>query len=123
MPSFYFIIYNHRIIKKAYFSISEIKNILRGDIMSCCSYTIGTIVDISDIMNQHYKFITIGKVPGDIYTYTRLVYSEETIILDHEYNEIGVEDLKVGDTVVTFHSNAMTMSIPPQTSVFIIEVK
>ena len=85
MPSFYFIIYNHRIIKKAYFSISEIKNILRGD--------------------------------------TRLVYSEETIILDHEYNEIGIEDLKVGDTVVAFHSNAMTMSIPPQTSVFIIEVK
>ena len=91
--------------------------------MSCCSYTIGTIVDISDIMNQPYKFITIGKVPGDIYTYTRLVYSEETIILDHEYNEIGIEDLKVGDTVVTFHSNAMTMSIPPQTSVFIIELK
>ena len=60
--------------------------------MSCCSYTIGTIIDISDIMNQPYKFITIGKVPGDIYTYTRLVYSEETIILDHEYNEIGVED-------------------------------
>ena len=69
MPSFYFIIYNHRIIKKAYFSISELKNILRGDIMSCCSYTIGTIVDISDIMNQPYKFITIDKVPGDIYTY------------------------------------------------------
>ena len=92
-------------------------------IKSCCSYTIGTIIDISDIMNQPYKFITIGKVPGDIYTYTRLVYSEETIILDHEYNEIGVEDLKVGDTVVAFHSNAMTMSIPPQTSVFIIEVK
>ena len=39
-------------------------------------------------MNQPYKFITIGKVPGDIYTYTRLVYSEETIILDNEYNEI-----------------------------------
>lgn len=71
----------------------------------------------------YYKFITIGKIPGDIYTYTRLVYSEETIILDHEYNEIGIEDLKIGDTVVAFHSNAMTMSIPPQTSVFIIEVK
>lgn len=91
--------------------------------MSCCSYTIGTIVDISDIMNQPYKFITIAKTPDDIYTYTRLVYSKETIILDQEYSEISIDDLNIGDTIVAFHSNAMTMSIPPQTSVFIIEVK
>nr|WP_317333432.1 hypothetical protein [uncultured Romboutsia sp.] len=91
--------------------------------MSCCSYTIGTIVDISDSMNEQYKFITIAKIPDDIYTYTRLVYSEETIILDQEYNEISIDDLNIGDTVVAFHSNIMTMSIPPQTSVFIIEVK
>ena len=70
-----------------------------------------------------YKFITIAKKPKDMYTYTRLVYSQKTIILDHEYNEISVDDLNVGDTIVAFHSNAMTMSIPPQTSVFIIEVK
>lgn len=91
--------------------------------MGCCSYTIGTIVDISDIMNEPYKFITIAKIPGDIYTYTRLVYSKETIILDCEYNEISIDELNIGDTIVAFHSNAMTMSIPPQTSVFIIEVK
>lgn len=91
--------------------------------MSCCSYTIGTIVDISDSMNEQYKFITIAKIPGDIYTYTSLVYSKETIILDQEYSEISIDDLNIGDTIVAFHSNAMTMSIPPQTSVFIIEVK
>ena len=50
--------------------------------MGCCSYSIGTIVDISDNINEEYKFITIAKIPGDIYTYTRLVYSKETIILD-----------------------------------------
>lgn len=91
--------------------------------MKYCSYTIGTIVDISDSTNDMYKFITIAKKPGDMYTYTRLVYSKKTIILDHEYNEISVDNLNVGDTIVAFHSNAMTMSIPPQTSVFIIEVK
>ena len=83
--------------------------------MGCCSYSIGTIVDISDNINEEYKFITIAKIPGDIYTYTRLVYSKETIILDCEYKEISIDELN--------HSNAMTMSIPPQTSVFIIEVK
>lgn len=91
--------------------------------MSCCSYTIGTIVEISDIMNEEYKFITIAKIPGDTYTYTRLVYSKETIILDCEYNKISINELNIGDTIVAFHSNAMTMSIPPQTSAFIIEVK
>lgn len=91
--------------------------------MGCCSYSIGTIVDISDNINEKYKFITIAKIPGDIYTYTRLVYSKETIILDCEYKEISIDELNIGDTIVAFHSNAMTMSIPPQTSVFIIEVK
>ena len=91
--------------------------------MKYCSYTTGTIVDISDNINDMYKFITIAKKPGDIYTYTRLVYSQKTIILNHEYSEISVDDLNIGDTIVAFHSNAMTMSIPPQTSVYIIEVK
>ena len=91
--------------------------------MKCCSYTIGTIIDISDSMNEPYKFITIAKRPDDIYTHTRLVYSQSTIILDHEYNEISIDDLRIGDTIVAFHSNLMTMSIPPQTSVCIIEVK
>ena len=91
--------------------------------MKCCSYKVGTIVEISDSIDEKYKFITIAKKPGDIYTYTRLVYSDETIILNHEYNEIGIDDLKIGDTILAFHSNIMTMSIPPQTSAFIIEVK
>ena len=91
--------------------------------MYCCSYKVGTIVEISDTLDGKYKFITIGKVPKDIYTYIKLVYSDETIILNHEYNEIGISDLKVGDRIVAFHSNMMTMSIPPQTSVYVIELK
>lgn len=91
--------------------------------MSCCSYKIGSILEIQDSIDEKYKFITIAKKVEDIYTHIKLVYSEETIILDYEYNEISIDDLDIGDTVVVFHSNIMTMSIPPQTSAYIIEKK
>ena len=91
--------------------------------MKCCSYKIGVIVEIMDSPDGRYKLITIAKDPNDFYSFTRLVVSEETLILNREYNEITVNDLKLGDLVVAYHSNAMTMSIPPQTSAYIIEVK
>lgn len=92
--------------------------------MKYCSYKIGTIIEISDIENDDKnKFVTIAKNPKDIYSFTRLVVTEQTLILCCEYNEISVDELKIGDTVLVYHSNAMTMSIPPQTTAFIIEVK
>ena len=91
--------------------------------MKCCSCKIGRIVEISDSPDNQYKFITIAMNPRDVYTYTRLVYSDTTLISDGECNEIRVEDLKIGDLVVAYHSNAMTMSIPPQTSAYIREVR
>lgn len=89
--------------------------------MKFCSYKIGYIVEITDSSNEPYKFITIAKDPNDVYTYTKLVYSEQTLVLDWNYNEISVDDLRMGDLVVAYHSNAMTMSIPPQTSAYIIK--
>lgn len=91
--------------------------------MKYSSYKIGNIIKIQDIEGQTYKFITIGTDPSDIYTFTKLIYSDQTLILDCEYNEIGLENLNIGDQILAYHSNAMTMSIPPQTQVFIIEVK
>lgn len=91
--------------------------------MKCCSYKTGIIMEIIDNNDGKYKLVTIGKDPKDIYTFTRLVVSDETLILNCEYNEITVDDLSVGDLVVAYHSNAMTMSIPPQTNAYIIEVK
>lgn len=91
--------------------------------MKCCSYKIGIIVEIMDSPDGRYKLITIAKDPNDFYSFTRLVVSEETLILNREYNEITVNDLKLGNLVVAYHSNVMTMSIPPQTSAYIIEVK
>lgn len=91
--------------------------------MKYFSYKIGSIVEIQDIPSQPYKFITIATNPNDVYTFTRLVYSDQTLILNCEYDEITVDDLQIGDIIVAYHSNAMTMSIPPQTQVYIIEVK
>ncbi|MGL6107195.1 hypothetical protein [Romboutsia sp.] len=91
--------------------------------MKCCSYKTGVIVEIVESSNEKFKYITIAKNPKDIYTFTRLVYSDETLIVDCEYSEISIDDLNVGDIIVAYHSNIMTMSIPPQTSVYIIELK
>ena len=41
----------------------------------------------------------------------------------YDLKKLSFNDLKIGDTILAFHSNIMTMSIPPQTSAFIIEVK
>ncbi len=91
--------------------------------MKCCSYKNGVIVEISNSSNSNYKYITIAKDINDIYTFIKLVYSKETIILNCEYNEISVYDLNIGDFVFVYHSNIMTMSIPPQSVAYIIEVK
>jgi hypothetical protein len=91
--------------------------------MKCCSYKNGVIVEISNSSNSDYKYITIAKDINDIYTFIKLVYSKETIILNCEYNEMSVDDLNIGDFVFVYHSNIMTMSIPPQSVAYIIEVK
>lgn len=91
--------------------------------MKYCSYRSGTIIEITNSSNGDYKYITIAKDINYIYTYTKLVYTKETLILNNEYNEILVEDLNIGDFIFVYHSNRMTMSIPPQTTAYIIEVK
>ncbi|RDY23128.1 hypothetical protein CHF27_009805 [Romboutsia maritimum] len=91
--------------------------------MKCCSYKKGIIVEINKDISDEFIFITIAEDVNNIYTFVRLVYSNATIILDCEYNEISVEQLDLGDTVFVYHSNIMTMSIPPQTQAYIIEVK
>ena len=91
--------------------------------MKCCSYKKGTIIEINSDVNGEFKFITIAEDVNNIYTFVRLVYSNETIILDCEYNEISIEELNLGDSIFVYHSNIMTMSIPPQTKAYVIEVK
>lgn len=91
--------------------------------MNYCTMKTGCILEISNSTDKNYRYIIIGDDLNNIYTQTKLVFSEQTLIVNCEYNKISIDDLRVGDFVVAYHSNAMTMSIPPQTSVYIIEVK
>ncbi|WP_042275026.1 hypothetical protein [[Clostridium] dakarense] len=90
--------------------------------MKYLSYSCGYIIDIRKIDNDT-TFITIGKDINNIYSYLTLVVSPKTLILDPECNEISIEGLNLRDTILAYHSNAMTKSIPPQTKAYIIEVK
>lgn len=90
--------------------------------MNSVSYAFGYIIDIQNI-DDETTFITIGKDINNIYSYITLVASPRTLVLNTECNEISIEDLNLRDTILAYHSNAMTKSIPPQTKVYIIEVK
>lgn len=90
--------------------------------MKYASYNFGYIVEIQPFDDGN-TFVTITRDVNDIYTYIRLVVSNKTLILNEECNEIEVSDLSPGNFIFVYHSNAMTASIPPQTSAFIIEVK
>lgn len=91
--------------------------------MKYATYKKGMILDISDVIDNGYRYITIGEDINNIYTQTRLVYSDKTLIMDCEYAEISIDELNIGDFIFVYHSNIMTLSIPPQTNVYIIEVK
>lgn len=85
-------------------------------ILKYCSLISGRIISIED------EFIIIGN-DFDVYSQTKLMYLDKTLIVDCEYNEISIDDLEESDYILCYHSNTMTMSIPPQTNAFTIERK
>ena len=91
--------------------------------MKCCVFNYGKIIEINYNVQPGVHFITIAKDPQNIYTAIVLVTSDSTLVMDKNYNEISLEDLEVGNLIFVYHSPVMTMSIPPQTQAFIIEVK
>lgn len=98
--------------------------LIRGEIkLKCCFFKRGTIVEINENIQPGLSFITIATDVNDIYTATILIASETTLVMDENYNEITLNDLQVGDLIYVYHSPIMTMSIPPQTQAFIIELK
>lgn len=90
--------------------------------MKHCSYSMGIVLDISICSDNQYRYITIGKTPYDISSRIILVYSDKTLVLDNNYNNIRLEDIEIGDEIVAYHSNAMTKSIPPQTVAYVIKL-
>lgn len=60
--------------------------------------------------------------PNDIYSQMRFVITDSTIIRDRRGNIIGLGDLRPGQNVRVEHANFQTMSIPPQTTAFAVQV-
>ena len=71
-----------------------------------------------DIQNG---FLITGH-PFDINEQTRFVVTDETRILDQNGRRISLRSLQPGQWVRVTHANFMTMSIPPQTTAFLIQV-
>ena len=91
--------------------------------MKCCFFKKGTILEIREDTQHGITYITFANDISNIYTATMLISSDTTLVMDEEYNEIDLNDLQVGDLIYVYHSPIMTMSIPPQTQAFIIELK
>lgn len=91
--------------------------------MQCCFFKRGYITEINDGIQQEILYITFASDVDNIYTATTLIAGETTVVMDEDYNQITLDDLQVGDLIYVYHSPMMTMSIPPQTQAFIIELK
>ncbi|SCH42252.1 hypothetical protein [Romboutsia sp. 1001713B170207_170306_H8] len=91
--------------------------------MKCCAFRMGTVTEIRYDMQHRLTFITFATDVSNIYTSFILIVSDTTLVMDEFYNEISIDDLQVGDLIGSYHSPIMTMSIPPQSQAFIIELK
>lgn len=60
--------------------------------------------------------------PNDIYSQMRFVVSDSTVIRDRRGRQIRLRDLRPGEFVRVEHANFQTMSIPPQTTAFNVQV-
>ena len=81
------------------------------------SFTEGRVLEV-DPAN---RFLYTG-IPFDIMSQTRFVITDATTIRDRRGRIIRLRDLSPGDFVRVEHANFMTMSIPPQTTAFDIQV-
>ena len=67
------------------------------------------------------RFLYTGKA-DDIYSQVRFAITSSTQILDRTGNRIRLEALKPGQLVRIAHATFMTMSIPPQTTAFRVQL-
>jgi hypothetical protein len=81
------------------------------------SFTEDTVLEV-DLANG---FLYTG-IPFDIMGQMRFAVTDSTTISDRRGRRIRLRDLRPGDFVRVEHANFMTMSIPPQTTAFDIQV-
>ena len=93
------------------------------------AYRITVISDMQSSFNEGRvlevdpanRFLYTG-IPFDIMSQTRFVVTDATTIRDRRGRIIRLRDLSPGDFVRVEHANFMTMSIPPQTTAYDIQV-
>lgn len=85
--------------------------------MPVTNITNGTIEYIST--ERGTTFVTVGSMDGQT---VRLVVRPRTIILNTNGNPIPASDLRTGMTINAAFSSAMTRSIPPQATAYLIRV-
>ncbi|NLJ57397.1 MAG: hypothetical protein GX339_00960 [Tissierellia bacterium] len=66
-------------------------------------------------------FLLTGR-PNDIYSQMRYVITDATTIRNRRGRSIRLRDLRPGDYVSVEHANFQTMSIPPQTTAFNVQL-
>jgi hypothetical protein len=79
--------------------------------------TVGRILSI----DTYYGFLYTGN-SNDINSQMRFVVTDSTIIMNRSGNRIRLRNLRPGQSVRVEHANFQTMSIPPQTTAFSIQV-
>lgn len=72
-------------------------------------------------VDRSNNFILTGN-PNDMMTQMRFVVNNDTDIIDRRGNRIRLRDLRPGQMIRVEHADFMTMSIPPQTVAFRIQV-
>ncbi len=81
------------------------------------SVTTDRVVDVDATNN----FLLAGN-PYDINDQIIFTISNETIILDQDENQIDLETIQPGQLVRVEHANFQTMSIPPQTPAYQVQI-
>jgi hypothetical protein len=81
------------------------------------AFTEGRVMEV----NTDYEFFITGN-PFDIYSQMRFNVSDSTVIRDRRGRRIRLRDLRPGDFVRVEHAIFQTMSIPPQTTAFEVQV-
>ena len=72
-------------------------------------------------VDTNNNFLYTGNA-NDIYSQMRFVITDATMIMDRRGNRIRLRDLRPGQRVRIEHANFQTMSIPPQTTAFVVQV-
>lgn len=81
------------------------------------SFSEGRVMEV----DPEFGFFVTGN-PFDILSQTRFNVSDSTIIRDRRGRRIDLWELTPGDFVRIEHANFQTMSIPPQTTAFEVQV-